>query len=318
MMIKKLRDFRKAGEYIDTGEGAKAFLGYGQEGGGHPVPPRVCHPPDHGLRKPARPVLDAGNIFFRRNCEGSEKKPRLIEKERNFLGASFWHFQRGNCMFAGALPKNTHTLLKKIFPLIRGREFYLAGGSGLALQMGHRISEDLDFFSRSNFSPSSLVTMLKTKTDRFEEILMESQTLIAALEGVKCSFLFYEVPLIFEAVSWGDIKIADWRDIVAEKFKTVAQRGSKKDFADIFFALQMKKIPLEEAVSIFKKRFQSSGVNLYHILRSLVYFEDADQEPDPRIMEGFEFSWQEVKSFFLHHQREFEKYFFENAPWGQT
>jgi hypothetical protein len=66
---------------------------------------------------------------------------------------------------------------------------------------------------------------------------------------------------------------------------------------------------LEEAVSIFRKRFQSSGVNFYHVLRSLTYFEDADPEPDPKTLKGFEFSWQEVKSFFVDSQPEFERCF---------
>ena len=212
-------------------------------------------------------------------------------------------------MFAGVLPEKTHALLKKILPLIGDSGFYLAGGSGLALQVGHRISEDLDFFTSQPFASSSLASSLAAKVGRLEEILTEVQTLIADLEGVKCSFFYYEIPLIFEAVSSQGLKIADWRDIFAEKFKTLAQRGSKKDFYDIFWVLRVKKISLEEAVSIFRKRFQSSGVNLYHVLRSLAYFEDADAEPDPKTLKGFEVSWQEVKSFFLNRQPEFERCF---------
>jgi len=253
--------------------------------------------------------VDAGVIFLWRNHRGGEKKPRVVEEKRLFLGKSLSYPQGGNRMFAGALPEKTHALLKKISPLVRDREFYLAGGSGLSLQMGHRISEDLDFFTHRVFDPSSLAISLKANVGRLQEILAEIQTFIADLDGVKCSFFYYDVPLIFEAVSFHDLKIADWRDIVAEKFKTVAQRGSKKDFFDIYCSLRMEKFSLEEAVSIFKKRFQSSGVNLYHVLRSLTYFEEADQEPDPNMMKGFQFSWEEVKSFFLTHQLELEKLF---------
>jgi hypothetical protein len=212
-------------------------------------------------------------------------------------------------MFAGALPEKTHALLKKIFPSIDNQGFYLAGGSGLALQIGHRVSEDLDFFTFQPFVSSSLATSLAAKVNRLEEILMEVQTLIADLEGVKCSFFYYEIPLIFEVVSYEGLKIADWRDILTEKFKTLAQRGSKKDFYDIFCTLRSDKISLAEAVSIFKKRFQSSGVNSYHVLRSLAYFEDANPEPDPKMLSRFEVSWQEVRSFFRDRQPEFEKYF---------
>jgi hypothetical protein len=66
-----------------------------------------------------------------------------------------------------------------------------------------------------------------------------------------------------------------------------------------------------EAVSLFKKRFQSSGLNLYRVLRSLTYFEDADPEPDPKPMKGGDFSWEEVKSFFSSHQPELERLFLD-------
>jgi len=212
-------------------------------------------------------------------------------------------------MFAGALPEKTLALLKKTSLPIRDRGFYLAGGSGLALQLGHRISEDLDFFSSRPFEVSSLLQTLKPKVNQLQEILSEVQTLIADLDGVKCSFFFYEVPLLFDLVSSHGLMVADWRDILAEKFKTAAQRGSKKDFFDIFCVVQIRKVSLGEAVSIFKKRFQSSGLNLYHVLRSLTYFEDADQEPDPKMMDACDFSWEEVKSFFVTHQPELERLF---------
>jgi hypothetical protein len=212
-------------------------------------------------------------------------------------------------MSADAIPEKTHAVLKKLSPLMKDKGFYLAGGSGLTFQIGHRISEDLDFFSSRPFEASSLLQSLKPKVDHLQEIVSEVQTLIADLEGVKCSFFYYDVPLLFDLVSFYDLKVADWRDILAEKFKTVAQRGSKKDFFDIFCVIRIRKVSLEEAVSIFKKRFQFSGLNLYHVLRSLIYFEEADQEPDPKMTEGSDFSWEEVKSFFLTHQPEMERLF---------
>ena len=103
--------------------------------------------------------------------------------------------------------------------------------------------------------------------------------------------------------------MADWRDIVAEKFKTIAQRGSKKDFFDIFAAIKPNRLTIEEAVSIFKKRFGHTDLNIYHVLRSLVYFEDADDEPNQSIVKDHAFSWEEVKSLFVGNIKEFEKYF---------
>jgi len=255
--------------------------------------------------------MDADDLLSGGDHRGPENEPWANEKERLFLGKSLCGPKRGNRMSAEALPEKTYALLKKLSPLMKDKGFYLAGGSGLAFQIGHRISEDLDFFCSRPFEVSSLLQSLKRKVDQLQEILSEVQALIADLEGVRCSFFYYDVPLLFDLVSFQDLNVADWRDILAEKFKTVAQRGSKKDFFDIFCVMRKKKVSLDEAVSIFKKRFQSSGLNLYHVLRSLTYFEDADREPDPKTMEGCDFSWEEVRSFFLTHQPELERLFLD-------
>lgn len=212
-------------------------------------------------------------------------------------------------MFEDALPEKVKSLLIKIKPIVNGEKFYLAGGTGLALQIGHRISEDLDFFRGTPFDPNTLYLRLKQNTISSEEVMIESHTLLAIIDGVRSSFFLYEVPLIFKPVVYEGLKLADWRDIVAEKFKTISQRGSKKDFYDIFVVMNSKRLSVEEAVSTFKKRFESTGLNMYHVLRSLTYFEDAEGEPDPNMMEGSSLSWDEVKSFFADHIKEFEAFF---------
>ena len=212
-------------------------------------------------------------------------------------------------MFKDALPEKLKAILKKITPVVRTERFYLAGGTGLALQIGHRISEDLDFFRDASFDPNSLLLTLKSKTSSSEEVVIETHTLLVILEGARCSFFFYEVPLIYEPVVFEGLNVADWRDIFAEKLKTISQRGGKKDFYDIFAVIRSKTLTIGEAVSIFKKRFGRAGLNTYHVLRSLTYFEDGDGEPDPSMLKGYTFPWEEVKSFFVTNVKEFERYF---------
>ena len=212
-------------------------------------------------------------------------------------------------MFEDAVPEKLKAILKKITPVVRAERFYLAGGTGLALQTGHRVSEDLDFFRDGSFDPNFLLFTLKSKTDSSAEVIIETHTLLVILEGARCSFFFYEVPLIYEPVVFEGLSVADWRDIVAEKFKTISQRGSKKDFYDILAVMRSKMLTIEETVSIFKKRFGQTGLNAYHVLRSLTYFEDADGEPDPSMLKRYTFTWEEVKSFFVKNIKEFERYF---------
>ncbi|MGB9628964.1 MAG: nucleotidyl transferase AbiEii/AbiGii toxin family protein [Thermodesulfobacteriota bacterium] len=214
-------------------------------------------------------------------------------------------------MFEDVLHANTKEVIIRIAPAITPIGFYMAGGTGLALQMGHRISEDLDFFKTVSFDPDHLLSQLKNQVSLIEDVSIMRDTLLCLIEGVKCSFFSYDVPLRFHEIDYMGLKIADWRDIIAEKVKAISQRGSKKDFYDIYFATTEKHLSIQEVVTLFKKRFGHTNLNLYHVLRSLTFFEDAEGEPDPILVKTEAFSWEEVKIFFIDHIKEFEKYFIE-------
>lgn len=214
-------------------------------------------------------------------------------------------------MFEDVLHENTKEVLIRISPVIISEGFYMAGGTGLALQMGHRISEDLDFFKLVSFDPNYLLSQLKNQVSLIEDISMMRDTLFCLIEGIKCSFFSYDVPLCFNEIDYMGLKIADWRDIIAEKVKTVSRRGSKKDFYDIYCAVIEKYLSIQEVVALFKRRFAHTNLNFYHVLRSLTFFEDAENEPDPKLAKNRHFLWEEVKTFFSNHVKEFEKHFRE-------
>ncbi len=100
--------------------------------------------------------------------------------------------------------------------------------------------------------------------------------------------------------------MADFRDITAQKFKTLSQRGAKKDFYDIYAAIHLQQISIREIIDMLKRGFESTGLNFYHLLRSLTFFEDAENEPEPRLIDR-KYSWEEVKAFFMENIHEFEK-----------
>jgi len=181
-------------------------------------------------------------------------------------------------MFENVVSPKAIELIEGIFDEISG--FYLAGGTGLALQMGHRISQDLDFFSAEAFDAVRIKELISP-----EKIgLLREKSLHCVKEGVRLSFLFYDIPLCYHTHMWRGIRIASWQDIVAEKLKAISQRGSKKGFYDLYATIVLKS-NIEEAGSFFMKRFKNTGINLYHVLKSIVYFEDADKEPDPILLE---------------------------------
>ncbi len=207
-------------------------------------------------------------------------------------------------MFEKVLPVNASSVLKRIAPHLKG--FYLAGGTGLALQLGHRRSADLDFFNNHSFNTDLLISAIKPD----KVIMVVEGTVHCELETVKLSFLYYAVPRLYPAITWQNFNLADWRDIAAEKIKTIALRGSKKDFYDLFAVIKLN-LSIEQVCQIFKERFPSTTINYYHVLRSLTFFEEAEGEPDPGlIMKGEEWAWDSVKDFFIKNIRIFEKELF--------
>jgi hypothetical protein len=214
-------------------------------------------------------------------------------------------------MFENALNTKARGTLNRIAAVVNSEGFYMAGGTGLALQMGHRISEDLDFFKNISFDPGLLLSQLKDQVNVIEDVSITRDTLLCLIEEVKCSFFSYDVPLLFPEIDYMNLKIADWRDIIAEKLKTISQRGSKKDFYDIYYAIIANRLSIKETVDLFKRRFGHTNLNFYHVLRSLTFFEDAENEPDPQLTKDHYFQWEEIKAFFANRAKEFEKQFEE-------
>jgi Nucleotidyl transferase AbiEii toxin, Type IV TA system len=180
--------------------------------------------------------------------------------------------------------------------------FYLAGGTGLALQLGHRRSDDFDFFSDREFNPDSVLARISPDKVFFTEL----GTIHCELQGIRISLFYYDVPLIQPPLTWRGIKIAHYKDIVAEKVKTISQRGSKKDFIDLYAVLNLK-CDVKQVCKLFKKRFTASDMNYYHVLKSLIFFEDAEQEPLPlMLLTGEDWKWESIKAFFLNNIELFE------------
>lgn len=205
-------------------------------------------------------------------------------------------------MFEAVLPVNAFELIRERGP--RLKDFHLAGGTGLALQLGHRRSADLDFFTPHQFNADSLLEAIHP--DRVDAV--EAGTVHCEIDTVKLTFLFCGQPTIFPLVPWNGIRIADWRDITAEKFKTIAQGGSKRDFFDLYAVIQTK-FTVAAACGCFKDRFAATGINMYHVLKSLVYFDEAEGEPEPVLAEtAGPWKWGEIKRFFAENIRTFEQH----------
>ena len=172
--------------------------------------------------------------------------------------------------------------------------FYLAGGTALALQLGHRKSIDLDWFNQKSFNTIKLKSDL-VKVGKIVIKSEEKDTLNLNLSGVRLSFINYPYKLLLSLLNWQNIKIADYRDIACMKLDAVSSRGSKKDFIDLYFILQIFSLP--ELLRLFDRKYKEIDYNRLHILKSLTYFIDADKEPMPIMLKRI--NWQTIKKFFI-------------------
>lgn len=171
---------------------------------------------------------------------------------------------------------------------------YLAGGTACALQIGHRISVDLDFFTAQEFDAKELIKSLK-KIGKFEVERLAWGTVLGTMEGIKFSIFVYKYPVLFPYKSIFKINILDLRDIAAMKIDAIGTRGIKRDFIDLYFICK-EGITLEETLSFYDRKYGELSSNIVHIQKSLVYFVDAEISRMPKMLKSCD--WQEIKSFF--------------------
>jgi predicted nucleotidyltransferase component of viral defense system len=197
-------------------------------------------------------------------------------------------------MFTKTLFGNTKTALAILGKSHLMDNAYLAGGTACALQIGHRISVDLDFFTPQEFDAEELVRSLKN----IGEFKLDKQswgTILGEFEKIKFSIFVYKYPVLFPFRSLVDINILDLRDIAAMKINAISTRGIKRDFIDLYFICQ-KGISLKETLSFYNRKYRTLASNIVHIQKSLVYFVDAEMTAMPKMLKKV--AWEDVKRYF--------------------
>lgn len=198
-------------------------------------------------------------------------------------------------MFRAILTDAQQTVLELLSRIGEARTFYLAGGTALALFLGHRRSNDFDFFRAKEFVPQDLLSALR-ETGEVEVLQEAAGTLTVGLRGVPVSFFRYDYPLLrpLHESPWG-LPLADPEDIAAMKLAALSGRGSRKDFVDLYVYVQ-EIAPLRQILDRFREKYRGITVDPYHLLRSLTFFDDAEAEAMPELLRGV--TWDEIKAFF--------------------
>jgi len=179
---------------------------------------------------------------------------------------------------------------------LQNSEWYLAGGTALALSTGLRKSVDLDFFTTNpKFRLESVLSNFFENPD-WKTTVEEPNTIFGELFKAKISFIAY--PFFVskqEMISYGSVKILQPLDIAVMKIIAISQRGRKRDFFDLYWCAKNIE-PLEDLIKRLKVQYPSVAHDYHHILKSLVFFEDAESDPMPEL--NFKVSWKEVKNYF--------------------
>jgi predicted nucleotidyltransferase component of viral defense system len=205
-------------------------------------------------------------------------------------------------LYLELLNQNQLDLLKELD--LPSNEVYLAGGTALALQLGHRTSLDFDFYSKKDFDPEILIAKFK---DKFKNNMIVNRiakgTAILTINNVSFSLFYYPYNLIGDLIDLDNIKVTSIPDVSAMKLIAVAMRGKRRDFIDVYYLL--KKYSLKELLSFVKQKYPSFEELM--ILKGLIFFEDAENEDVARGIKIFDnsFSWKEAKRFI---EEEVKKY----------
>lgn len=171
-----------------------------------------------------------------------------------------------------------------------GRGYYLAGGTAVAIHEGHRRSVDLDWFTADPMGdPLRVVTSLADEGVELDVTATDAGTVHGEVEGTRVSFLEYRYPLLQPLVAWAAYRcrLASREDLLCMKLAAIAGRGARKDFLDVY-ALGTSGLSLSTGLDLYREKYGTADVG--HVLFSLAYFDDAEAEAMPEVLEDVEWA----------------------------
>ncbi len=180
---------------------------------------------------------------------------------------------------------------KKLLP----EASYLAGGTAIALRLGHRQSIDLDFFTTKKFHEQILERRLE-QTGKFVKDQLDWQTIMGEFYDVKFSLFYYSYKILDKADDFYGVKVAGLKDLAPMKLHAIEDRGTKRDFIDLYWLC--RHINLADIFRLYDQKYGNLEERAYIILKALNYFIDPESDKRPlKMLEPFD--WQEIKNFFL-------------------
>ncbi len=191
---------------------------------------------------------------------------------------------------------------KLVKPLSQFDKYYLAGGTSLALQIGHRISIDYDFFT-----PKSIQgTMVKLESLFGEQslriIVNQDDQLTVSIKNVQVSFIHYPFSIFVDYINWNGINLLTPEIISAMKAYTLGRRATFKDYVDLYYVIKLKIAKLSEIIEL-ANNFYGTNFNDRLFLEQLIFLEDISDDNIEFLKNPV--SKDEIENFF---ENQVEKY----------
>ena len=191
-------------------------------------------------------------------------------------------------LYYKTIDSKTLGLLKEIQKIKIFENLLLVGGTSLALQIGHRVSIDLDFFGKLDVDRQEIITEL-SKLGELKTIHFTNNINIFTLNGIKIDIVNYSYPWLQKERIIDNIRLANIIDIVAIKIAAIVGRGTMKDFIDLYFIL--KQYSLKQILEFYEQKYSDASV--FMAIKSLTYFDDAEEDVMPKMFEKI--NWESVK-----------------------
>ena len=169
-------------------------------------------------------------------------------------------------------------------------DFVLVGGTAIALQVGHRISIDIDLFSNRPFDENNLADYLRNQY-QFQLDFLSTNTIKGEKNGIQIDCIAHQYPWIEPFVKDGNIRIAGLSDLAAMKLNAISGNGTRiKDFIDIAFLSQ--ELSLNHMLKGYQEKYDSNPIIA---LKALTWFEDINFDEPIKMASGNPFNWKLVE-----------------------
>lgn len=201
-------------------------------------------------------------------------------------------------LHVSSLPPGTLVLLRELCAHPATHSFALTGGTALALRFGHRLSVDLDFFTPETFDSQAIADQL-TEDFQATEVRVNPTGMNLMLHGVKVDLVRYRYALLDPFDVSDGLRLFGIRDNSAMKLSALTNRGAKKDFFDAHELI--RRFGLQQLLEWYQQKYAVHDATM--VLRSLVYFEDAEEDMEPESLDGT--TWEAVQAAISREVRAF-------------